>query len=173
MADVRRLGADDARLRADALADILIDAVEGGASVGFQRPLDRELALNYWYGVASAVEARRAILLVAGDPALGTVQLHFPAYPNGRHRAEVAKLLVRREARRRGVGQLLMQEVEHQAMAAGRRLLFLDTQTGSDAERLYCRLGWKRAGVIPDFAYAPDGQLWPSTFLFKRLGDAD
>jgi GNAT superfamily N-acetyltransferase len=173
MTAVRRLDAARSRELIPELADVLVDAVEGGASVGFMPPFSHEEAAVYWEEVAESVAAGSTILLVMGDPVEGTVQMQLPAYPNGRHRAMVAKLLVRRAARRRGVGQALMSALEDEAERDGRTLLFFDTQTGSDAELFYDRLGWERAGVIPDFAYAPDGKVWPSTFYFKRLGSPD
>jgi GNAT superfamily N-acetyltransferase len=100
---------------------------------------------------------------------VGTVQLVRPATPNGRHRAEVAKLLVHRRARRQGVGVRLMGRVEDEARRLGLLLLFLDTESDSDGDRLYRRLGWEVAGEIPAFAYRPDGVLRPTTFLYRRL----
>jgi GNAT superfamily N-acetyltransferase len=146
--------------------------VEGGASVGFMPPLPKTAAIEYWAEVAESVARGQTILLATGEPIDGTVQLQLPAYPNGRHRGMVAKLLVHRSARRRGLGTVLMEALEAEAQRDGRTLLFLDTQTGSEAEPFYDRLGWERAGVIPDFAYAPDGKVWPSTFFFKRLNHA-
>jgi GNAT superfamily N-acetyltransferase len=151
------------------LADLLIDCVEGGASLGFPSPLEADASRTYWLGVSDAVESGRSALLVAGDPIVGTVQLHFASFPNGRHRAEVAKLLVHSSARNQGVGTRLMEMVEQEAIRRGKSLLILDTQTGSDAEYLYRKLGWESAGVIPDFAFTPFGQLAPTTFFFKRL----
>lgn len=113
-------------------------------------------------------------LLVERDPdgrVVGTVQLVRSSYPNGRDRAEVAKLLVHRRARRRGLGEQLLRRAEAEGRAAGLKLLFLDTESGSEAARLYRRLGWTAAGEIPDFAYRPDGALRPTTFFYKRLAE--
>jgi GNAT superfamily N-acetyltransferase len=167
---IRALDAVAARTCVQELADLLADAVESGASLGFPAPLDLALARQYWLGVAGAVETGRNVLLIAGDPIVGTVQLQFSSFPNGRHRAEVAKLLVHRSARRHGLGIRLMEAVEREAVSHGKSLLILDTQTGSGAEYLYRKLGWESAGVIPDFAFTPYGQLAPSTFFFKRVG---
>jgi len=172
MTAVRRLDAAGSRDCRRRLAELLIDSVEAGASVGFMPPLTEEAAVEYWEEVSDSIDAGHTILLVAGDPIAGTVQLQLPAYPNGRHRGMVAKLLVHTSARRRGIGTELMSALEEEAARDGRTLLFLDTQTGSDAEPFYDRLGWERAGIIPDFAYAPDGKVWPSTFFFKRLNHA-
>jgi GNAT superfamily N-acetyltransferase len=143
--------------------------VHGGASLGFPSPLEREMARQYWMGAAGGVESGQSVLLVAGEPITGTVQLHFASFPNGRHRAEVAKLMVYSSARNQGLGTRLMEAVEVEARRRGKTLLILDTQTGSRAESLYRKLSWESAGVIPDFAFTPAGQLAPSTFFFKRL----
>ncbi|GAC1471194.1 MAG: GNAT family N-acetyltransferase [Candidatus Dormibacteraceae bacterium] len=167
--EIREPDAVAARASVSELADLLKDCVEGGASLGFPSPLELDVARTYWQGVAYAIEAGQHVLLVAGDPIVGTVQLRFSSYPNGRHRAEVAKLLVHSSARKRGLGTRLMERVEQEAARRGMTLLVLDTQTGSGAENLYRKLGWESAGVIPDFAFTPFGQLAPSTFFFKRL----
>lgn len=148
-----------------------MDAVRGGASVGFGLPFGSGDAVRYWRGVEEAVAAGRARLLLGREEgaAAGTVQLHFAAYPNGRHRAEVAKLLVHSSRRRRGYGRELMLAVEALALAEGKTLLILDTQTGSAAEELYAGLGWEVCGYIPAFAYAPDGTRHPTTIYFKAL----
>lgn len=169
MIDIRELVAAAARKCVAELADLLIDSVEGGASLGFPSPLERDVARQYWLGVADAVESGQKVLLVAGDPIAGTVQLHFASFPNGRHRAEVAKLIVHSSARNHGLGTRLMEAVEQEARRRAKTLLILDTQTGSGAERLYRKLGWESAGVIPDFAFTPAGQLASTTFFFKRV----
>ena len=150
------------------LAALLLDGVAGNASVGFQAGLSEADALDFWRGMAH----NRVILLGAredGGHLVGTVQLRLSSYPNGRHRAEVAKLLVHSDARRRGIATDLMLAAEVEALQAGVWLLYLDTETGSGAELFYEGLGWTRAGVIPDFAYGPDGRLSPSSFYYKRL----
>jgi GNAT superfamily N-acetyltransferase len=123
--------------------------------------------------VADGVAAGDRLLLVAeeraGGALLGTVQVVFAWPENQPHRADVAKMLVRRSARRRGVGALLMRAAEDAARAAGRTLLVLDTVAGSDAERLYARLGWTRVGVVPDYALMPDGRPCAATFFYKTL----
>ena len=169
MSEIRELDAVAARACVTDLANLLIDCVEGGASLGFPSPLDLDAAREYWLGVAGGIETSRNVLLVAGDPMLGTVQLQFSPFPNSRHRAEVAKLLVHNSARNHGLGTRLMEAVEREAIRRGNTLLMLDTQTGTGAENLYRKLGWEAAGVIPDFAFTPYGQLAPSTFFFKRL----
>ena len=155
----------------DALAALLLDAVEGNASIGFPADTTHEAALSFWSGVEADVAGGQALLFGSRSAGslVATVQLRFSSFPNGRHRAEVAKLLVHSSARRHGLGTMLMQRVEEAAAAAGKTLLFLDTETGSAAEKLYRGLGWMQAGSIPEFAYRPDGALRASTFFYKAL----
>ena len=153
------------------LADLLIDAVTHGASVGFLLPLPEEEALAYWRDVAAAIESPSRVLLVAkeGDALAGTVQLDMAARPNGSHRAEVARLMVHTSFRRQGVAKLLMNAVEAEAISAGRTTLVLDTRAGDPSEALYARLGYQRAGVIPEYARSTDGTLHPTAFMYKLL----
>jgi len=169
--EIVRLSADEARAHVDALAAVLRDCVEGGASVGYLWPFSQAEARAVYEGYADEVEQGRRVLLAAlsGDAVVGTAQLIFPTHPNQPHRADVARVLVRRSARRRGVGQRLMEAVEREAVAAGRTLLVLDTVTGDDAERLYERRGWVKVGVIPNFALYPDGRYCPTTVFYKEL----
>jgi GNAT superfamily N-acetyltransferase len=170
---VRTLTAQEARARVADLSAILVDCVEGGASVSFMAPLAREKADAFWLRVAEGVAAGERVLLVAEDQAtseiVGTVQLVLGLPENQPHRADVAKMLVRRSARRRGLGAALMRAAAEAALAAGRTLLVLDTVTGSDAERLYERLGWTRVGVVPGYALMPDGRPCDTTFFYKSL----
>jgi GNAT superfamily N-acetyltransferase len=154
------------------LAELLIDCVDGGASVSFMRPLPPERAQAFWQRVAAGVEAGERALLVAEDDAgaiVGTVQLVLDQPENQPHRADVAKMLVHRRARRQGLGQALMLAVIDTARGHGKTLLVLDTATGGDAERLYTRLGWQRVGVIPDYALWPDGGLCATTVFYRRV----
>jgi GNAT superfamily N-acetyltransferase len=168
---IERLDGPAALAAIDGLAALIVDSVEGGASLGFPRPLAVADARAWAEGVAAAVEARRVMVLAARrDGAIcGSVQLGFATYPNGRHRGEVAKLMVRRDARGRGVGTRLMAAIEAAAKEAGLRTLFLDTETGSDGERLYRTLGWTLAGVIPEFAASPEGGLRSSSFYYRLI----
>jgi GNAT superfamily N-acetyltransferase len=169
-ATVRRLHApDDAAV--EALATVLLDCVEGGASVGFLHPLSRDRARAFFRTVAEAVAAGRRTLLVAEDPGgiCGTVQLVLDVPENQPHRADLTKLLVHRRARRRGVGTALVRAAEAAARTSGRTLLVLDTVTGGDAERLYARLGWRRVGVIPGYALFPRGGLCDTTVFYRGL----
>jgi len=169
---VRRVGAHEATACVEALADVLIDCVEGGASVSFMLPLPREKAVAFWRKVADGVARGERVLLVAEDgegQLLGTVQLILSMPDNQPHRADVAKMLVHRKARRRGVAQKLLAAVDDEARREGKTVLVLDTVTGSDAERLYERAGWQRVGVIPKYALMPTGEFCATTFFFKHL----
>jgi GNAT superfamily N-acetyltransferase len=172
---VRRLTAQEARERTAELSAILLDCVEGGASVSFMAPLAREKADAFWWSVADGIAAGDRMLLVAEDritgEVVGTVQVVFAWPENQPHRADIAKLLVRRSARRQGLADSLMRAVEEVARAAGKTLLVLDTVSGSDAERLYQRLGWMRVGVVPGYALMPDGRLCDTTIFYKPLSD--
>lgn len=167
---LRRLHAlDDAQI--DALAGVLIDCVEGGASVGFMQPLSRDRAVAFWRRVASGVAAGERALLVAEDARgpCGTVQLLLAQLENQPHRADLSKLLVHRRARRQGLGAALMRAAEATARACGKTLLVLDTATG-EAARLYERLGWVRVGEIPGYALLPQGGLCDTTVYYRNLG---
>lgn len=166
---VRRLHAvDDARIAG--LADVLIDCVEGGASVSFMHPLPRERALAFWHMVARDVTAGRRALVIAedGQGVCGTAQLVLDQPENQPHRAELSKMLVHRRARRRGLGEALMRAAELAARECGKTLLVLDT-ANPEAERLYERTGWIRVGAIPNFALLPHGGLCGTTFYYREL----
>jgi ribosomal protein S18 acetylase RimI-like enzyme len=166
---LRRLHVLDDREVA-ALADVLIDCVEGDASVGFMHPLSHERAVAFWRRVAAGVEAGERVLLVAEDEygLCGTVQLVLASMENQPHRADLSKLLVHRRARRLGLGAALMRAAEAEARARGRTLLVLDTAT-DDAERLYERLGWRRVGVIPGYALMPRGARCDTAIYYREL----
>ncbi|CAN7442350.1 GNAT family N-acetyltransferase [Acidovorax sp. LjRoot129] len=169
---IRRLGANEAAASVDALADVLIDCVQGGASVSFMWPLPRDKALAFWRGVADGVGRNDRVLLVAEDTGgriVGTVQLITAMPDNQPHRADVAKMLVHRSARRQGVAQRLMAAVDNAARTESKTVLVLDTVTGGDAERLYERAGWQRVGIVPDYALMPDGAMCGTTFFCRHL----
>ncbi|MET9594624.1 GNAT family N-acetyltransferase [Streptomyces sp. NPDC006516] len=157
---------------ADELAALLVEAVEGGASVGFLAPLDRADAAVWWRERAAAVEAGSHQVWIARDDerVAGTVGLVKAPLPNARHRAEVAKLIVRPSARGRGVGRALLTAVEEWAAEEGLTLLVLDTETDSLAERLYTAAGWTACGSIPRYAADPSGALRGTTLFYKELG---
>jgi GNAT superfamily N-acetyltransferase len=155
----------------EGLTDLLIDCVDGGASVSFMHPLAPAKAQAFWRRVAADVEAGQRALLVAQDESgiVGTVQLVLDQPENQAHRADLSKMLVHRRARRQGLGAALMGASEQMARDCGKTLLVLDTVTGSDAERLYARLAWVRVGTIPDYALLSHGGLWGTTLYYKRL----
>ena len=171
LAAVRRLAVvSDDQVRQ--LAALLIDCVDGGASVSFMHPLPADHAERFWRRVADGVAAGERALLVAEDSdgtIVGTVQVVLAQPDNQPHRADVAKMLVRRTARRHGIAQRLMAALDEQARIERRTVLVLDTVTGGDAERLYARLGWQRVGVIPDYALWPHGGLCATTVFYRRM----
>jgi GNAT superfamily N-acetyltransferase len=168
---VRRLDGAGAAAAVDALAEVLIDCVDGGASVSFLAPLSRGKALAFWHRVADGVARGERALLVAEDAlgVIGTVQLVLDLPENQPHRADVAKMLVHRRARRRGVAQRLLTALEAVARAERRTVLVLDTVTGGDAERVYARAGWQRVGEVPRYAQMPDGTPCGTTYFYKQL----
>jgi GNAT superfamily N-acetyltransferase len=166
----RRLHAlDDAQI--EGLAEVLLDCVEGGASVSFMHPLTRDRAVAFWQRVAQGVVAGERALLIAEDAQglCGTVQLVLDQPENQPHRADLAKMLVHRRARRQGLGAALMRAAETVARACGKTLLVLDAVTGGEAARLYERLGWKRVGDIPGYALWPRGGLCSTTYYYRDL----
>lgn len=169
--DIRRLGARGTRARVEELSVLLIDCVDGGASVSFMAPLSRERADRFWNCVADAVESGGTVLLVAemDGELVGTVQLVPAPQENQPHRADVAKMLVRTSARRRGIGRALMQAVEDVARDLGRTLLVLDTVPGMEGERLYAGLGWIPVGRVPGFALMPNGAPCDTMFFYRQL----
>lgn len=153
-----------------ALADLLIDCVDGGASVSFMHPLPRARALAFWHGVAEGVARGERALMVAEDGTgiVGTVQLVLDQPENQPHRADLSKMLVHRRARCQGLGAALMQAAEQVARESGKSLLVLDTAS-AEAERLYARLGWQACGVIPGYALLPHGGICATTFFYREL----
>ena len=154
----------------DGLALVLIDCVEGGASVSFMHPLSQPKAVAFWRRIARDVENGACALLVAEDAGgiVGTVQVLLAQPENQPHRAEISKMLVHRRARRRGIGAALMRAAEDIARQCRKSLLVLDTSSG-DAERLYARLGWTLVGIIPGYALWPEGGLSSTSFYYRML----
>jgi GNAT superfamily N-acetyltransferase len=152
------------------LSDVLIDCVEGGASVSFMRPMTRAKAETFWRGVSASVARGERVVLAAEDAEgiVGTAQVILAQPENQPHRGDLAKMLVHRRARRRGIGEALLVAAERSALEAGKTLLVLDTAS-ADAERVYARQGWQRCGVIPDYALWPDGGFCQTTIFFKFL----
>jgi GNAT superfamily N-acetyltransferase len=153
------------------LSDVLIDCVEGGASVSFMLPMSRPKAIAFWRTIAASVARGERLVLAAEDDAgviVGTVQVILAQPENQPHRGDLAKMLVHRQARRHGIGAALLAAAERSALSAGKTLLVLDTASG-DAERLYARQGWQRCGQIPNYALWPDGSPCATTIYFKFL----
>ncbi|MEO3754158.1 GNAT family N-acetyltransferase [Streptomyces sp. B6B3] len=171
MHSITRLSGDDFPGRVDDLADVLAEVVAEGASVGFLSPFERSAAAAWWHARHRAVADGSLAVWVCRGPegVVGTVGLALERKPNGRHRGEVVKLLVRPGARGRGLGRALLGTAEQAATRAGVTLLMLDTVTGSPAERLYHSAGWTRFGVVPDYASDPAGLLEDCSFFYKRL----
>ncbi len=157
---------------AEALARVLVDCVDGGASVGFMHPFDVERATAFFADALEGASRGERIVLAAEDPetgtVVGTVQVILAAPENQPHRGEISKMLVHRGARRLGIGAALMRAAEEAARDAGKTLLVLDTASDV-AERLYHRLGWQRVGVVPDYALWPDGGFVDTTIFYKSL----
>jgi GNAT superfamily N-acetyltransferase len=168
---IRPLDAREAEARLGELAGILVDAVANGASVNFMAGFSQSEGEAFWRGMLPGLAAGDRVLLVAeeGGRLLGTVIVFFAPQPNAPHRAEIGKMLVHSSARRRGLGQRLLNTAEAHAKAAGRTLLVLDTHAGSDGERLYRRCGWTEVGQIPDHSFTTDGHLAPTTIFYKKV----
>lgn len=165
---IRMLPADEVRAQAEALSGVLLDAVAGGASVSFMADFSREEALAYWEGVAREVAEGRRLVFAAGAID-GTAQLILDTPPNQPHRAELAKMLVHRRARRRGLGRALFETVELEARRRGRTLLTFDTISGAEGEKLYLSCGCVKSGEIPGYALMPDGRPAPTSVFYKTL----
>ncbi|MDR7333160.1 GNAT family N-acetyltransferase [Roseateles asaccharophilus] len=170
--NIRELDGAEALARVAELADVLRDCVEGGASVGFMLPLADGRCEAFWRRVTEGVAAGERHLFVAEDEAgriCGTLSLVIDLPDNQPHRADVSKMLVHRRARRQGVAERLLRALEVKALELGKTTLVLDTVTGSDASRVYERLGWQRAGDIPNYALMPDGPPCSTTYYFKPI----
>jgi ribosomal protein S18 acetylase RimI-like enzyme len=169
---VEAVTAESAQAELSALSALLEDAVASGASIGFLPPLAPSEARDYWVGVAAAVGDGSVILLGARDPAgaiVGSAQVVLERRPNGRHRAEVAKVMVHTRVRRQGIGRALMLAAEAEARRRGRTTLFLDTRRGDPAERLYRSVGWRYVGSIPRYARSASGALDGNAIYYKLL----
>ncbi len=172
MTEIRVLDAATAERERMNLAETLADCVAGGASVSFMWPFSVEDAHRWWGGVIGSVARGDTVLFggYADGQLSGTVQLGLDGPCNQRHRGDVKKLLVHRRARGRGLATQLMTALEQEAKRRGLTLLTLDTGTGSNAERLYGRLGFNRVGVIPNYALMPDGGPCDTTIFWKKVG---
>jgi GNAT superfamily N-acetyltransferase len=153
------------------LAEVLVDCVDSGAGVSFLHPLTVDKARDFWRGVAGRVRTGSIAILVARDDSgiVGTVQLVLEQPENQPHRADLAKMLVHRRARRRGLGTAVLNAAEELARQCGKSLLVLDTNEDSEAERLYVREGWQRVGRIPDYSLRPRGGLHAAVVYYKNI----
>ncbi|MGK2851954.1 MAG: N-acetyltransferase family protein [Candidatus Limnocylindrales bacterium] len=154
-----------------ALADLVVDAVAGGASINFLSDVTPAFAAVWWRARLDEILDGTTTLFVArdGDRIVGSTLLMRSTNANSPHRAEIGKVIVHRSARRRGLARALMTAAEELARTEGRWMLVLDTVTGSDADEMYRALGWQETGIVPDYALLPDGRPWPATFFWKDL----
>jgi GNAT superfamily N-acetyltransferase len=168
---IDRLDASAALHHRAELAAVLVDCIEGGASVSFMAPFSHDESCAFFASIEPELASGERVLLAAflDGELVGTVQVAAAWPPNQPHRADVAKLLVRRSARNRGIGRRLMERAEDEARGQGWTLLVLDTVTGDPAERLYERMAWTKVGVIPNFALYPDGRRCDTTVFYKEL----
>lgn len=168
---IKVLSAGEAVQHFASLTELVIDAVESGASIGFLPPLERTEAEAYWGTVIAAMrEGHRELLAVVEDgQVLGAVQLFCETRANGRHRAEAGKLFVHRRARRRGLARALMGALEEAAVARGITLLLMDTRKGGEAEAMCEALGYTRWGEVPDYARSGNGELHTTVFYYRRI----
>lgn len=157
-----------------ALADLLREAVDGGASLGFVPPLTWREARGYWLSLGPELRGRSRLLFVAivGERLAGTAQLVLPSWPNGRHRAELQKVMVAEALRGRGIGRRLMEAMHAAAQERGRSLLLLNTRRGDPAERFYRGLGYREAGLIPGYSVGPEGESYDNLLLYRCLAPA-
>lgn len=176
MITIARLTADEFSAALDEFAHLLIDAVESGGSVSFVAPLSVDRARAYWHEIGTTIASGQRLAWAAWDDDLpvgarlvGCVLLEFSTTDNGRHRAEVQKMLVHRAYRGLGIAKRLMATMEDAARAAGLKLLVLDTEKGGNGEQLYERIGYQRAGEIPQFARMGDGSLIATVFFYRLL----
>jgi GNAT superfamily N-acetyltransferase len=169
---IQPLDAATAEARLPELAALLVDAVAHGASVNFLAGFSAAEGERFWRGQLPGIAAGERMLIVAEVEGrlLGTVMLSLAPQPNAPHRAEIGKMLVHSGARRQGLGRRLLGAAEVAALAAGRTLLLLDTETDSAGERLYRSCGWTALGVLPDHAFTPDGRLAATSYFYKALG---
>ncbi len=170
--EIIQLSAQQIEANGSVLAALLIDVVEGGASVSFLAPLAQEKADAFWQQVGSDVAGESRIVLVSqvDGEIVACVHLALATQPNAGHRAEIQKLLVRSAYRRQGLATQLMVAAEAEAQRLGRTTIVLDTEVSNPAEELYTRLGYRRAGVIPEFARSSNGALHGTVLFYKLLG---
>ena len=168
---IQNLSASEVNQSIDELVELIQDSVNKGASIGFLLPITDDDARRYWQEVADALKTPQRVMLVAKEEEtiIGSVQLDLASRPNGSHRAEVIKLMVHSAWRNQGVGQALMRAIEQEARKAHRTTLVLDTREGDPSEHLYLKMGYTRAGTIPEYARSTDGSLHTTVFMYKLL----
>lgn len=169
---IHTLSREEILTHVDALADILENCVNDGASVSFLLPYSHEKARAFWLNIAESAGRQERTVLACRDERgeiIGTVQLITDQPENQPHRADVAKLLVHDKARRKGAAMALMEALEAQARRQGKSVLVLDTSTGSGAEVFYQRAGWQKVGEIPRYALMPDGEMTATSVFYKFL----
>ncbi|MEV6048362.1 GNAT family N-acetyltransferase [Streptomyces xanthochromogenes] len=174
MPSITRLTGNDFQSCVNALAALLLDAIDDDASLGFLAPVDQDTATRWWHSRRDAVDCGDLMVWAARGPddaITGTVSLALERKANGRHRAEITKLIVHRAARGNGLARALLATAEHAAAGAAITLLLLDTQTASPAEGLYNNTGWTRYGIVPQYAADPDGILRNGSFYYKNLAE--
>lgn len=171
MIDYEALNAPQAQQELSALCEVLRACVADGASVGFIDAADSEAIARFWQEMVYSIASGDRQLLVAREAGgiVATVMVCYSGMPNGRHRAEISKLLVHPQARRQGIARQLMQQAEALAQRGGRSLLVLDTRSGDVASDLYLSLGWQIAGAIPFYAESTEGLLEATTLMYKKL----
>ncbi len=169
--NVQQLSSDDVDQVIDELVNLLYDSVANGASIGFLLPITDYDARIYWQEVANSLRTPYRVMLVAkvDEKIVGSVQLDLTSRSNGSHRAEVIKLMVHSSWRNQGIGQTLLIAIEQEAQQARRTTLVLDTREGDPSERLYLKMGYMRAGTIPEYARSTDGSLHTTVFMYKLL----
>lgn len=174
MVTIERLTAETANIYLDDLVALLQNCVDAGASIGFLPPLSDEEAAAYWQSREAVIRAGAGIALVARweNQLVGSVQLGLELRANGNHRAEVQKLMVHTDFRRRGIASALMDAIEAAARQHQRTLLVLDTRRGDPSEQLYLERGYTRAGIIPHYAINADGSFSDTTFYYRLLAPA-
>lgn len=172
MTEIEQLSATQAQPLLAALTEVLQGCVADGASVGFIDAGDRAVMERFWQDKIFSLASGDNQLLVARQQGVivATVMVGFSAMPNGRHRAEISKLLVHPDARRQGIARRLMQQAEQLAIEQGKTLLVLDTRSGDVATDLYLSMDWQIAGSIPLYAESTEGALDATTVMYKVVG---
>ena len=168
-----RLDADGFADAMPGLAELLVDGVDSGASLGFLAPFSQDAAARWWRSLVPAVGDGSLVVwtsrAMSDDRLDGTISLALEPKPNSAFRASVIKLIVHRRARGRGLGRRLLATAEEAAAAMGRTLLMLDTETDSDADFLYRGTGWTRYGIVPGYAADPAGTPRDCSFYYKQV----